>query len=251
MLRLLTAVLLLLSAGCAPDRTPAGSAPANGAVAVDGAYKTIGLIVPPYHQLDVMSYGVTMFGYEHGQVDAASIELGNRLRHAVAQVLAPRYRVVDLPYVTVNADLRTDGGPGLAAKEAAAAAAAQPSGVDLYLVVHEAIWIDPFSDHGLLLKGCGVHHATMLILDQPPLAYCVLEMVLVDGHSLKPVGQQPILSDSGSAVIPDQTPHADLQGVQWSGVDLTPQQIAATGAALDSALAGALPYSLKKLGLVP
>ncbi|MFA5121785.1 hypothetical protein [Zavarzinia sp.] len=237
----LTLLLALALGGCALPGLPKDG----------GGYKTVGLIVPAFQTLRATNIGFVGGGGE-ADFDGASIDLGNRLRSGIKTLLAPRYQVADLPDVPVPHNYwsaMTVADYGLKAVEAAVAAS--PVRADLYVVVQEIERNDQFTGALIKLSGCGVLHVDTPIASKPPFAYCSLSIVLVDGTTMKPIGSQILLADSGSGLAPDSMPHVAMEGLVWQGVALPPAQIAAASKALDEVVASSLPYSLRKLGLAP
>ncbi len=238
----LTLLLAVALGGC----TALPGLPKDG-----GGYQTVGLIVPSFRTLPATDIGF-IGGDGVAHFDATSIDLGNRLRRSIKGLLAPRYQVVDLPYVPVPHDHRLDATVADDGRETVeAAVAASPVRADLYMAVQEVERNDQFTGPFIKLSGCGVLHVNTPIASKPPFAYCSLSIVLVDGTTMKPIGYQILKADSGSGFAPDSMPHLAMEGVVWQGVALPPEQIAAAGKAFDTVLDPALSYSLRQAKLIP
>jgi len=231
----------LVLAGCTATTIP------DAAI---GSYKTIGLIVEPATQIPSSSMGITVFDNEGATVNATSLDIEGMLRRESTRVLSRRFRVVDIPYVHVGGNRWVESVNAIAAKEVAASVAAVPDRADLYLIISQYKREDPlFTGRRLDLSGCGIFHLDNIFEAKPPLAYCVLGLVAVDGKTMHPVASGSLELDSGSSITPNTTAYAVMDGVIWTGPALTPEQLAGARKAFEKAIAESMPYSLREMKL--
>ncbi len=206
---------------------------------------SIALVVQPLTEISVSNVGVTAFGDAEGGFDGRPADLEGDLRHRLAAALAPRYRTLDLPFTAMARR------PLLVSSEVQAGkqVLALPGRADLYLVVVAAEQHSPFGGRDVKLSGCGIAHFNALVASDPPIAYCILDLVAVDGKSGKVLAVQRLITGG-----PDAEPlpaHAEVPRIIWQDVDFGPVEIHAAEDALHRALAAAVPASLKAMQLAP
>lgn len=230
----------LLLAACQPSKLPPQAVTNTKSVAV---------LVNAPSSINVVQVGITVFANDRRTIEA-DWPIEGMLREAIATSLAGRFAVTNVPFSDLRKDQFIGGEVGSVVRTALVKA-----GVSADLVVAVALVerdIDPFSGKAVPVDGCGIHHLEGLFVALPPRAYCIAQIKLIDGRSFKTLATNEIINPKSSDWYESMNVFKEVPSVRWNdALVFTPDEMARFKTALNEAIAVAVPFTLRRMKVLP